>query len=71
MKWYKVAHDNLPKENKFVLVSFLYDSMRTEDTCVIARLSENYYGDAVWNDGVNFYQLTDTDRWAYIELPED
>lgn len=71
MKWHKVTPDNLPKEDEFVLVSFLYHGERTIDACAVARLGENYYGDAVWDDGNQYYPIDATDHWAYIELPED
>ncbi len=71
MKWHKVAHDNLPKEDEFVLVSFLLFGKRMTDACAVATLGENYYGDVVWDDGNQYYPIDSTDRWAYIELPEE
>ena len=70
-KWNKLCHDCKPEEGKYVLVSFLIGDERLLYNCVVAKLGENEYGDTSWDDGFNFYPIDDTDRWAYIELPED
>lgn len=71
MKWHKVAPDDLPTEDEFVIVSFLLFGKRMAESCAVARLSENYYGDTVGDDGNQYYPIDASDRWAYIELPED
>lgn len=54
-----------------MIVSFLLFGKRMAESCAVARLSENYYGDTVWDDGNQYYPIDASDRWAYIELPED
>lgn len=71
MKWYKLSPDCKPDEGKYVLVSFLIGDERLLYDCVVDKLGENYYGEAMWDDGTNFYPFDDEDRWVYIELPED
>lgn len=71
MKWYKLTRRNLPREDECVLVSFVCSGKRFPDACCVARLGQDYEGYAAWDTGSQFYPVHDTDRWAYIELPED
>lgn len=71
MKWHKFTRKSQPKKDECVLVSFVCYGERFPDACCMAILSEDYEGNAAWDTGSQFYPIHDTDRWAYIELPED
>ena len=70
MKWYKVS-EKLPPIGKLVLVAMPnYFDQYSEDFVSIMKYNENgcwkYY-----DGGTEYMGASDTDRWAYIELPED
>lgn len=71
MKWHKLTRKNLPREDECVLASYVCSGERFPDACYVARLGQDYEGYAAWDTGSQFYPVHDTDRWAYIELPED
>ena len=71
MKWNKLTRRNSPKEDECVLVSFMCAGKRFPDACCVAILGEDNEGNPVWDTGNQFYPVNNTDRWAYIELPED
>lgn len=70
MKWYKVSEE-LPPINKpvFVAMPNYYDQYN-ENFVYIMEYSENgcweYY-----DGGTEYVGVSNADRWAYIELPED
>lgn len=71
MKWNKLTRRNLPREDECVLVSYVCSGKRFPDACYVARLGKDYEGYAAWDTGSQFYPVHNTDRWAYIELPEE
>lgn len=67
MKWHKVE-DYPAGSDEYVLVSCKVSNKRNSKWCYVAIMNE--YG--VWDDGVgNNYPAQFTDRWCYIDLPED
>ncbi len=70
MKWYKV-NEWLPQTGEYVLVATLnYFDQYANEFCHVMR----YTGDGRWeySDSWAEYEIIhNTDRWAYIELPED
>lgn len=73
MTWYSIGKNSKPDDYEWVLVSFLTEDsrQRCSGTCVVAALWEDDEGCAIWYDGNRFYNMHTTDRWAYIELPEE
>ena len=70
-KWHKITPDDLPKENEWVIVSrAINNGERYTHFCMVATLYKSFMG-VKWMDGEGFISVHDTDRWAYIELPED
>lgn len=78
MKWHKMQ--DFPYEatevidpNKFVLISQRFYSNRSPYNCFVAQLCPSDIKDGnCWRTPIGIYIATDdTDRWAYIELPED
>ena len=66
MKWHKV--EGYPVgSNEWVLVSRFYP--RKSCFCLVAKLKGEKI--KMWTDGENYTEVEPTDRWAYIELPED
>lgn len=67
MIWYK-ANEELPKEGKQLIVAYwnLYNKYDAEATFLCFRLGSNW----MWRDGCT-EDIRNTDRWAYIEPPED
>lgn len=62
MKWYKVE-DYPVGLDEYVLVS----TSRTRNGCIVAKLV-----DGLWDTGFGVrISVSLTDRWAYIELPEE
>lgn len=67
MKWHK-ANKELPKEFKRVLVSYWnMDCQYDEEAIMICYRCKDEW---IYN-GRDRYGIEATDRWAYIELPED
>lgn len=67
MKWHKVE-DYPVGSDECVLVSCKVSNKRNSKWCYVAIMNE--YG--VWDDGVgNNYPAQFTDRWCYIDLPEE
>lgn len=62
MKWHKVE-DYPVGSDEYVLVS----TNRTRAGCVVAKLV-----DGLWDNGLGIrISASLTDRWCYIDLPED
>lgn len=62
MKWYEVE-DYPVGSDEYVLIS----TNRTHAGCVVAKLV-----DGLWDTGLGVrISVSLTDRWCYIELPED
>ena len=77
-KWHKLQ--DFPYEatevidpNKFVIISQRFYSNRSPYNCFVAQLCPSDIKDGnCWRTPIGIYIDTDdTDRWAYIELPED
>lgn len=70
MKWYKVRESPPPiKKPVFVAMSNYFDQYN-EDFIYVMK----YSGNGCWeyyNGGTEYVWVSDADRWAYIELPED
>lgn len=70
MKWHKISKE-LPPINKPVFVAMLnYFDQYNEDFVYVMK----YDGNRRWeyyDGGTEYIRVSDTDRWAYIELPED
>ena len=66
MEWHKVE-DYPVGSDKFVLVSRFYP--REAHFCLVAKLKGEKL--KMWTDGVNYTEAESTDRWCYIDLPED
>lgn len=67
MKWHKVE-DYPVGSDEYVLVSQYYQNSRIPHNCFVARLRE----DGMWALSVDdFIEMESTDRWCYIDLPED
>lgn len=66
MEWHKV--EDYPIGSKeYVLVSQEFLGIRAREGCIIAKLDNGY-----WDDGLGICtQSLSTDRWCYIDLPED
>lgn len=71
MKWNVLSSHCKPKKDECVLVSFVCSGKRFPDACCMAILGEDYEGNAAWDTGSQFYPVHNTDRWLYIDLPED
>lgn len=62
MKWYKVK-DYPIGSDEHMLVS----TNRTRTGCIVAKLV-----DGLWDNGLGVcFSASSTDRWCYIDLPED
>lgn len=62
MKWNKVEEYPVGSD-EYVLVS----QGRIPSGCIVAKLIDGY-----WDDGLGTRtQMLSTDRWCYINLPED
>ena len=66
MKWHKVE-DYPIGSDEWVLVSRFHP--REPCFCLVAKLKGKKM--KIWTDGENYTEADITDRWAYIELPED
>lgn len=66
MKWHKVEEYPVGSD-EHVLVSLKEDNKRLVEDCFIARKIDEHWQTV---NGVNYY-IDSTDRWCYIELPED
>ena len=67
MKWHKVE-DYPVGSDEYVLVS----TNRTHTGCIVAKLVEGLWGDRLWDNGLRVcFSALSTDRWCYIDLPED
>lgn len=67
MKWHKVE-DYPVGSDEYVLVSQYYQGSRIPYNCFVARLRE----DGMWALSVDdFIEMSLTDRWCHIDLPED
>ena len=73
MKWHSIEKNSKPGDYEWVLVSFLTKNSRQifPASCIVAALWYDDEGCVVWYDGNRFYNIHTTDRWTYIELPED
>lgn len=67
IKWHK-ASEELPKEFTRVLVAYWnIDCQYNEEATMLC-----YRCGDEWIDNIrNRYEIESTDRWVYIELPED
>jgi hypothetical protein len=65
MKWYKVE-DYPVGSDKYVLVSSKYNNKRLAMDCFVAKKRGDY-----WLVNNEEYYIDFTDRWCYIDLPED
>lgn len=66
MKWHKVE-DYPIKFDEYVLVSPNFSGVRTTRSCFTAKLKDGF-----WDDGMDMCtEVESTDRWCYIDLPED
>lgn len=65
MKWHKVE-DYPVGSDKYVLVSSKWNNKRLPTDCFVAKKQENY-----WLVNNEEYCIDSTDRWCYINLPED
>lgn len=66
MKWHKVE-DYPIGSNKYVLVSQIVAGRREEEFCFVAMLKNKY-----WREDIDIVALVQpTDRWCYINLPEN
>lgn len=77
-KWYKMQDfpyesTNVVDPNKFVIISQRICSIRSPYNCFVAQLCPSDISDGdCWRAPIGVYIATyDTDRWAYIELPEE
>lgn len=62
MKWHKVE-DCPVGSDEYMLVS----TNRTRTGCIVAKLNDRY-----WEDGLGVrIRMSLTNRWCYIDLPED
>lgn len=67
MKWHKVE-DYPVGSNEYVLVS----TNRTYAGCIVAKLVDGLWNGKLWNNGLGVrIQVSLTDRWCHIDLPED
>lgn len=70
MKWHKVSEE-FPPIGKSVLIAMPnYYDQYSEDFVYVMK----YNGNGRWEyyeNGTEYIGVSDTDRWAYIELPED
>lgn len=70
MKWYK-TNEGLPPIGKFVFVA-MSNYFDQYNECFVYVME--YDGNRRWkyyDGGTEYVGISDTDRWAYIELPED
>ena len=65
MKWYKVE-DYPVGSDEYVLVSSKWDNKRLVQDCFVAVKHGDY-----WSVNGEDYYIDSTDRWCYIDLPED
>lgn len=67
MEWHKVE-DYLVGSDEYVLVSQTIGNIRPKVFCFMAKMGV----DKCWYDCVGVVKPVDsTDRWCYIDLPED
>lgn len=71
MIWHKM--NELPSIGKTVLVSFMDkdNNYRYEGAYVLACVEINENGENVWACFDDEFPIDETDRWTYIELPDD
>lgn len=65
MEWHKVE-DYPVGSNEFVLVSSKWNNKRLPTDCFVAKKRGDY-----WLVNNEEYYIDSTDRWCYIDLPED
>lgn len=69
MKWHKV--EDYPKDfYKHVLVSRGESGNRYTLNCMVAKLDRDQWYN-ISNNEKNCWKIKPTDRWCYIDLPED
>lgn len=67
MKWRKIK-DYPVGLDEYVLVS----TNHTRTGCIVAKLIDGFWGDRLWDNGLGVrISASPTDRWCYIDLPED
>lgn len=70
MKWYKV-NEKFPPIKKPVFVAMPdYFDQYNENFVYIMEYNGNGYWE-YYDGGTEYIGVSNTDRWAYIELPED
>lgn len=71
MKWHKISDGDYPVAGRNVIVCMRMFDGYTENGCFIAYISTGKYGDKYWcNRDFDGAFVSDTDRWAYIDLPK-
>ena len=66
MKWNKVE-DYPVGSDEYVLVSSVFPDAHNTKSCFTAKLRNGF-----WDDGMEMrVEAQPTDRWCYIDLPED
>ncbi len=66
MKWHKVE-DYPVGSDEYVLVSKIICDVRKDTGCFVAMFKNGR-----WQDGCEYFRYAEsTDRWCYIDLPED
>ena len=66
MKWHKVE-DYPVGSDEYVLVASVFPDAHTTKNCFTAKLKDGF-----WDDGMGICtEAQPTDRWCYINLPED
>lgn len=65
MKWHKVE-DYPVGSDEYVFVSAKLDNKRLATNCFVAKKQGDY-----WSVNGEDYYIDSTDRWCYIDLPED
>lgn len=72
MKWHKISDGDYPKFFKDVLVAFsCLDGTYSEMGCMVAVPIETRDGIKKWITNTDTIVMSDSDRWAYIDLPTD
>lgn len=65
MKWHKVE-DYPVGSDEYMLVSSKWNNKRLASDCFVAKKQDDY-----WLVNNEEYYIDSTDRWCYIDLPED
>lgn len=70
MKWYKVSEKSPPIKKPVLVAMPNYFDQYSKDFVYVMK----YSGNGCWeyyDGGTEYVWVSDTDRWAYIELPEE